>query len=147
MTGFSWFDLVISNTGTCRATDISVDIEIPDGLEIYETIDIDMLTRISIPNNKRPGEKPYPAELPGLRQREGREEFPEKLISLPQINGWDVVEGKAEISIDEIRHYSEKRCIEFFIVGVKPGKYTIPCKIMCAEYSEPEYQELSVEVE
>lgn len=106
-----------------------------------------MLTRIRIPNNKRPGGENYPAEFPGLNQREGREEFPEKLISLQQIDGWDIVDGKAEISISEIRHYSAKRCIEFFIVGVKPGKYQIPCKIMCTEYTEPDYQELSVEVE
>ena len=59
----------------------------------------------------------------------------------------DIVDGKAEISISEIRHYSAKRYIEFFIVGVKPGKYQIPCKIMCTEYTEPDYKELSVEVE
>jgi hypothetical protein len=84
--------------------------------------------------------------LPGVRAREGREEFPEGLISLEGINGWDIVDGNATISIDEIRHYSAKRCIEFFVVGNKPGKYVLKCKVMCAEYSTPVEQGIEVEV-
>ena len=122
MAGFSWLDLVIMNNGTLRATDISIDFEIPDGLEIYESIDMEMLTQISIPNHKRPGEKTsYSSELPGVRHRSDREDFPEKLISLESINGWDIIENKMEISIDEIRHFSARRCTEFFVTSLKPG--------------------------
>ena len=50
------------------------------------------------------------------------------------------------ISIDEIRHNSSKRCIEFFVVGNTPGHYELKCKIMCAEYKVPTEQILKVEV-
>lgn len=147
MAGFSWLDIVILNNGTLRATDISIEVEIPEGLEVYESIDMEMLTQISIPNHKRPGEKSsYPAELLGLKHRSDREDFPEKLISLESINGWDIIDNKMEISIDEIRHYSARRCTEFFVTSVKPGIYVLECAIMCAEYKEPDYQEIIVEV-
>ena len=108
---------------------------------------MEMLTQISIPNHKRPGEKSsYPAELLGLKHRSDREDFPEKLISLESINGWDIIDNKMEISIDEIRHYSARRCTEFFVTSVKPGIYVLECAIMCAEYKEPDYQEIIVEV-
>lgn len=48
--------------------------------------------------------------------------------------------------MDEIRHYSGKRCAEFFATASKPGIYTLKCKLMCAEYTDPDYQELTVEV-
>ena len=138
---------MIQNNGSSRATDISIEIEIPDGLEIYETVDMDMLTRVSIPNHKRPGDRhKYEAELPGLRKREYREDYHEKLISLPSINGWDIVENKAEISIDEIRHYNAKRSTDFFVTATKPGRYKLLCSVMCAEYKEPDVQELIIDV-
>lgn len=67
MAGFSWFDIVIKNEGSAGATNISVNIEIPEGLEIYESIDIDMLTRVNIPNNKKPGDEKLPEYTSGLK--------------------------------------------------------------------------------
>lgn len=143
MAGFSWLDLIIRNNGTSRATDITIDIEVPEGLSIYETLDLPMLTELQLPKHEIRGKEIY---LEGLRAREAGEEFPERLISLQGINGWDISENKAEITIDEIRHYSAKRCIEFFVVGNEVGTYTLKCSIMCAEYTEPSIQELTVEV-
>ena len=37
-------------------------------------------------------------------------------------------------------------CIEFFVVGNKPGKYILNCRIMCSEYMEPMEQEIEVSV-
>ncbi len=143
LAGYAWLDLVIRNIGTSRATDITVDIEVPEGLELFETIDLPMLTEITLPKHEVRGKE---ETLPGIRAREGREEFPEGLISLDGINGWDIVDGNATISIDEIRHYGAKRCIEFFIVGNRPGIYVLKCKVMCAEFSTPVEQEIEVEV-
>lgn len=143
LAGYAWLDLVIRNTGTSRATDISVEIEAPKGLELFETIDLPMLTEITLPKHELKGKD---EKLPGIRAREGREEFPEKLISLDGINGWDIVDNKADIIIDEIRHYSAKRCIEFFVVGNKPGNYILKCRIMCSEYMKPVEQEIEVSV-
>lgn len=141
LAGHAWLDLVIRNTGTSRATDITVDIEVPEGLELFETIDLPMLTEITLPKHDVRGKE---ETLPGIKAREERGEFPEGLISLEGINGWDIVDGNAEISIDEIRHYSSKRCIEFFVVGNRPGKYKLKCKVMCAEYKEPIEQEIEI---
>lgn len=143
LAGYSWLDLIVRNTGTSRATNITVDIEVPEELHIYETIDLPMLTDIHLPKHEIRGEEVW---LEGLSERKNREEFPERVIRLPGINGWDIVENRAEITIDEIRHYSAKRCIEFFIVGNKPGTYSLNCKIMCAEYKEPISQQLRVSV-
>ena len=143
MAGFSWLDLIIRNNGTSRATDITIDIEVPEGLRIYETLDLPMLTELQLPKHEIRGKEIH---LEGIRAREAREELPERLISLQGINGWDISENKAEITIDEIRHYSAKRCIEFFIVGNEVGTYTLKCSIMCSEYTEPHIQEITVEV-
>lgn len=143
MAGSAWLDLVIKNTGNSRATDITVEIEVPEELEIYETIDLPMLTELTLPKHEMKGKATV---LEGIKAREAREDFPEGLISLQGINGWDIVENKAEISIDEIRHNSSKRCIEFFVVGNTPGHYELKCKIMCAEYKVPTEQILKVEV-
>jgi len=144
LAGHAWLDLVIRNTGTCRATDISCEIEVPKGLELFETIDLPMLTELTLPKHEVKGKE---EKLSGISSREAQEEFPEELIGLEGINSWDIVDNKAEININEIRHYSAKRCIEFFIVGNKPGKYILNCRIMCAEYMEPVEQDIEVTVE
>ena len=143
LAGHAWLDLVIRNTGNIRATDITVDIEVPEGLSIYETIDLPMYTEIELPKHEIKGNK---VVLPGIQARKYREEFPEGLISLEGINSWDIVDNKAEISISEIRSYSTKRCIEFFVVGNKPGHYELKCTVMCAEYLTPEEHVIEVQV-
>ena len=61
-------------------------------------------------------------------------------------NGWDVDGNHIEIDVDEIRHLSEKRCSEFFVTASKPGTCKLNCRLMCAEYVDPQFQELTVEV-
>lgn len=47
MAGFAWLDFVIKNEGTCKATDVTVEIEVPVGLMAYETTDLGMYTERS----------------------------------------------------------------------------------------------------
>lgn len=145
MSGFAWLDFVIKNEGTCKATDISVEIDVPSGLIVYETTDLGMYTVLTIPGSIT-GNKNKPLQLEGLMAREGREEFPDGLFKYPEANGWEADGNHIEIDVDEIRHYSGKRCSEFFATATMPGIYKLKCKLMCAEYADPEYQELTVEV-
>lgn len=143
MAGFSWLDFVVKNEGTCKASDVTVEIEVPDGLMVFETIDIGMYTELTIPksiNGKNT------VRLEGIRSREMREEFPKGLYSIQTVNGWDVDGNHIEIDVDEIRHLSGKRCSEFFVTASKPGTYKLNCRLMCAEYVDPQFQELTVEV-
>lgn len=143
MAGFSWLDFVVKNEGTCKASDVTVEIEMPDGLMVFETIDIGMYTELTIPksiNGKNT------VRLEGIRSREMREEFPEGLFSFQDINGWEVDGNYIEIDVDEIRHLSGKRCSKFFVTATKPGTYKLICRMMCAEYVDPQFQELTVEV-
>ena len=143
MAGFSWLDFVVKNEGTCKASDVTVEIEMPDGLMVFETIDIGMYTELTIPKSIN-GKKTV--RLEGIRSREMREEFPEGLFSFQDINGWEADGNHIEIDVDEIRHLSGKRCSKFFVTATKPGTYKLNCRLMCAEYVDPQFQELTVEV-
>lgn len=143
MAGFSWLDFVIKNEGTCKATDVIVEIEVPDGLMVFETVDLGMYTELTIPKSIN-GKKTV--RLEGIRSREMREEFPEGLLSFQDANGWGVDGNHIEINVDEIRHLIGKRCSKFFVTASKPGFYKLNCRMMCAEYVDPRFQELTVEV-
>ena len=143
MAGFTWLDFMVKNEGTCKATDVTVEIEVPDGLMVFETIDLGMYTELTIPGSIT-GRKPV--RLRGVRSRETREEFPEGLFSFQDVTGWEADGNHVEIDVDEIRHLSGKRCNEFFVTASKPGIYKVKCRLMCAEYVDPEFQELTVEV-
>ena len=143
MAGFTWLDFVIKNEGTCKATDVTVEIEVPDGLMVFETIDLGMYTELTIPKSIN-GKKTV--RLEGVRSREAREEFPEGLFSYPDADGWEAGGNHIEIDVDEIRHFSGKRCSEFFVTASKPGTYKLSCRMMCAEYVDPQFQELAMEV-
>lgn len=145
MAGFAWLDFVIKNEGTCKATDVTVEIEVPVGLMAYETTDLGMYTELTIPGSLI-GNKKKSIRLDGLKPRESREEFPEGLFKYPEIDGWEADGNHIEIDVDEIRHYSGKRCAEFFATASKPGTYKLKCRLMCAEYADPDYQELTIEV-
>ena len=143
MAGFAWLDFVVKNEGTCKASDVTVEIEIPDGLMVFETIDLGMYTELTIPKSIN-GNKTV--RLEGVRSREAREEFPEGLFSFQDVTGWEADGNHIEIDVDEIRHFSGKRCSEFFVTASKPGTYKLSCRMMCAEYVDPQFQELTVEV-
>ena len=143
MAGFSWLDFVVKNEGTCKATDVTVEIEVPDGLMVFETVDLGMYTELTIPKSIN-GKKTV--RLEGIRSREMREEFPEGLFSFQDVNGWEVDGNHIEIDVDEIRHLSGKRCSKFFVTASKSGIYKLNCRMMCAEYVDPQFQELTVEV-
>ena len=40
MAGFTWLDFVVKNEGTCKASDVTLEIEVPDGLMVFETVDL-----------------------------------------------------------------------------------------------------------
>lgn len=143
MAGFAWLDFVVKNEGTCKATNVTVEIDVPDGLMIFETIDLGMYTKLTIPKSIN-GKKTV--RLEGVRSREAREEFPEGLFSYPDVDGWEADGNHIEIDVDEIRHFSGKRCSDFFVTASKPGTYKLSCRMMCAEYVDPQFQELTVEV-
>ena len=88
MSGFAWIDFVIKNEGTCKATDISVEIEVPTGLMIYETTDLGMYTELTIPGSII-GNRKKSLHLEGVRAREGREEFPDGLFGYSGVDGWE----------------------------------------------------------
>lgn len=140
MAGFTWLDFVVKNEGTCKASDVTVEIEAPDGLMFFETIDLGMYTELTIPKSIN-GKKTV--RLEGVKERE---EFPKGLYSYQTANGWEADGNHIEIDVDEIRHFSGKRCSEFFVTASKPGIYKLNCRMMCAEYVDPQFQELTVEV-
>lgn len=145
LSGFEWVDLVIKNEGTCKATEISVSFKVPDGLMIYENNDLKMYTELTIPGSLI-GNKKKSVRLEGARTREVCEDYSEELFKYPKIEGWLAAGNFVAIEDDEIYHKSGKRCTEFFVTAKKPGIYKLQCKLMCAEYANPEYQELTVEV-
>lgn len=140
MAGFTWLDFVVINEGSCKASDVTVEIDVPDGLMFFETLDLGMYTELTIPKSIN-GKKTV--RLKGVKERE---EFPKGLYSYQTANGWEADGNHVEIDFDEIRHLSGKRCSEFFVTASKPGFYKLNCRLMCAEYVDPQFQELTVEV-
>lgn len=140
MAGFTWPDFVVKNEGSCKASDVTVEIDVPDGLMFFETLDLGMYTELTIPKSIN-GKKTV--RLKGVKERE---EFPKGLYSYQTANGWEADGNHIEIDFDEIRHLSGKRCSEFFVTASKPGFYKLNCRLMCAEYVDPQFQELTVEV-
>ena len=145
MSGFKWLDLVIKNEGNCKATEISMSIEVPDGLMIYETNELKMLTELTIPGSII-GNKKKTVRLEGINAREDREDYPDRLFRYPKIEGWEADGNYVRIEDNEIIPKKGKRCTEFFATAKNPGIYKLQCRLMCAEYTKPECQEISVEV-
>ena len=141
MSGFEWVDVLIKNEGTCKATDITVKIEVPDGVMVYETNALEMYTELMIPGSIIGSKKSI--QLQGAKMREN---YPGELNSYPRISGCEADGSLVIIEEDEIRPNSAKRCTEFFATATRAGTYKLRCSLMCAEYVIPEYQELTIEV-
>ncbi len=146
MSGFTWLDFIISNNGNCKATDITIDIEIPDGIMVYENLDLQAFTELSIPGFIVSENRKKPLVLNGVSERYEMNDYPQKLYNYARVEGWKATGRIVRIEDDEIRHYKKKKCDEFFLTASKAGVYTLKCKIMCAEYKEPIIQELRVKV-
>lgn len=142
MAGHAWLDFLVKNEGTCKATDVTVEIEVPTGLMVFETLDLGMYTELTIPGSITGNKK----KSFHLERAKEREEFPKGLYSFQAVSGWEADGNHIEIDSDEIRHLSGKRCSKFFVTASKPGIYKLKCRLMCAEYVDPEFQELTVEV-
>lgn len=145
LSGYAWLDLLIKNEGTGKATDLTVEIDAPDGLQLYESIDMGMLTNLDVPGKYFDDHRKGTVHLGGLSS--DREDYPKGFLTYERMNGWDSPDNSsARIFFDDLRHHDAKTCFEFFVTATKPGTYKLRCNIMCAEFEEPQFQELTVTV-
>ena len=145
LSGYAWLDLLIKNDGTAKATDLTIEIDVPEGLQIYESLDMGMLTNLDVPGKYLDTGRKGTVHLAGLSS--DREDYPKGYLAYDKMNGWDSFDNKsARIFFDDLRQHSAKTCFEFFVTATKPGTYKLRCTIMCAEFEEPVCQELTVVV-
>ena len=145
LSGFAWLDLLVKNEGAVKATEITIEIEAPEGLQLYESLDMAMLTNLDVPGKYLDDHRKGTVRLEGLSN--DREDYPKGFLTYEKMNGWDSPNNtSARIFFDDIRHHDAKTCFEFIVTATKPGTYKLRCTIMCAEFEKPFHQEITVVV-
>lgn len=148
----------IRNNGTAKANNISVTLEFPDGIDVY---DQDILC---LEKPKAPSVKKSPIELAEKRKcdpfgvvfdKTYWDITPSQIISrggLLQnmiINPNDKCEcfdHTLEVNCSSLIHTRSYRQRGIYLVGKKAGHYQIKCTLMCEEYEEPQVEWIDFEV-
>ena len=144
----------VSNEGTAKANDIRVMISVPDGLHLVEFEDVDGEEEPKAPDlPKNPIEEAYlKTTVPFLDSWMSAL----RSISEPLMPDFDLLSNyhpimsmgydiciendTADISIKSILHTQSEGMGGCYFVAMRPGVYKVECRIMCAEYVEPDVQ-------
>lgn len=135
-------DFFIENIGNMPATDVTVEMIIPDNIRIFEDLDLGRLTSIRIPNRLKGHITNVPLdESIGLE----RDDYPENFFGVKSMTSWGINKNTLSANVDYIRQYSKVKCDKFFMISNKPDRYELRFKIMCAEMTTPMEQVLYVD--
>lgn len=151
------FEFYIENNGKCKANDVNITMEFPDGLLVLERELVECLQEPDAP------EKPYnPIEEaikkismkgvleyiePSRDWRDWNSLLPIHTLKPTSMYYHEEIEGNM-IKI-EIRDLLHTRCVmydEYCVVPLKKGNFQIKCTIMCEEYLNPVEQIIDIEV-
>lgn len=148
----------IRNSGTAKASNISVTLEFPDGVDVY---DQDIL-RLEKP--KAPSVRRNPIELAEKRMRDPfgvgfdktySDILPSQIISrggllqnmiINQNDKCECFDHTLEVKCSSLIHTRNYRHRGIYLVGRKAGHYQIKCTLMCEEYEEPQVEWIDFEV-
>ena len=135
-------DFFVENTGTKAATNITIEMEIPPDLRVYEDLDLGRLSAVTVPNRLKGHVKnPLWNESTEL----DRDDYPNEFFGIKPVTGWSLNRDKLSVEVDYIRQYSKAKCDKFFMITNKAGRYELKFRIMCAEMKEPVEQILYVD--
>lgn len=154
----------VNNLGTAKATDVSVTIEFPDQVRVFDFEEI-----IETPEPSAPKKPENPIEK-GYKKAEKERAFALNL-GMPELRGFGTIPDLSAYIASPIRANSVFESIEIqdnivemeqkqgivhtkfdffpggYIVPVTPGEYEAKVTLMCAEYEDPEETTLRFVVE
>lgn len=153
----------IHNSGTAKASNVSAEIEFPDGVIAYD----DRVIELEEPEAPQVGKNPI--ELAEIREREeyfrnmrfSRSSLLDsvtskydrdtatsiiRMLTKSKFN-YEVDNQIINIDCDMILHTKNYRRRDIYIAGRCPGKYQIKCTLMCEEYIEPQVEYIDFVVE
>ena len=134
-------DFFIENNGTLPASEIDIEIEIPEKLKVFDSLDLGMLTTVNPLKTKK---NPLSKKVKKLEGVFERNDYPECFRGVDDINGWDIKGNKISILCHNIRHGRKVKCDKFFMVTEIPGEYQLKFKISCAELADPIEQVITI---
>lgn len=162
------FCVDINNNGTAKATDVRVHIKFPNEFSLYDldkAEGFDKLQLPKLPENpikkaeemKRQGQMGlmdalYKWDVLPYQYENFSHNIPDVLPDLMRYSGraihenTDVKDHEVLIEKDQILHPNSDRFSRFYMIPRAAGEYQLQCEIMCSEYKEPIYQEITVNV-
>lgn len=148
----------IHNDGTAKASNVSAEIEFPDGVVVYD----DELFALEEPLT--PKVKRNPIELAKERQERFGVDFWKiswltspvddfdseiSIVDIPteQQSDYETYDQIIDVDCGTIIHTKSYWDRGIYIVGKTPGQYQIKCTLMCEEYIEPQVEYIDFVVE
>lgn len=151
----------VHNDGTAKASNVSADIEFPDGVFAY---DDELPFPLKQPEAPKVGKSPI--ELAEKRRQRQDVDFGERLwmnsaaslynfdFATPIIDvmeesqfDYEIDDSIIDIDCGTIIHTKSYWKRGIYLVGKNPGKYQIKCTLMCEEYIEPQVEYIDFVVE
>lgn len=152
----------IYNDGTAKSSNVSAEIEFPDGVIVYDDDELFDLEEPVAPKVKK-----NPIELARKRQEElkklGVDFWKSGCVNSSDINfkhrasimnmlggslyGCEIYDHTVDIECGTIIHTKSYWKSGIYLVGKTPGKYQIKCTLMCEEYIEPQVEYIDFVVE
>ena len=151
----------IYNDGTAKSSNVSAEIEFPDGVIVYDDELFDLEEPVA------PKVKKNPIELARKRQEKlkklGIDFWESGCVNSSDINfkhrasimnmlggslyGCEIYDQTVDIECGTIIHTKSYWKSGIYLVGKTPGKYQIKCTLMCEEYIEPQVEYIDFVVE
>lgn len=151
--------LSIVNSGTMKATDIHIDLEIPDGLILIRSDDLRILEKPKITLPKNPMED---ATKKMIGHQKGINHLPTNAIIssiLSQnynINPLSNLLGNLRLSLKDLSKslslsyksllHTRAAYFEYSVCALKRGEFKLIFQIICDEYSTPKFSEVIINV-
>jgi|WetSurMetagenome_2_1015567.scaffolds.fasta_scaffold33682_2 hypothetical protein len=148
----------ITNSGTMRATDIHIDLEVPEGLLIIRESDLQILERPEITFPKNPLDL---ARNKMIAKQKGLNTLPDflganSLNTLPPFLNSLNLFGSSKFYMENISnnihlHYqsllhTRAAYFDYLICPLRRGEFIILFQIICDEYPNPEIFEVKIDV-
>ena len=153
-------DFIVSNDGTAKATNVSIDLEFPEQFIVMKKRSAD-----GYPRPERPAIPENPIteaenrkKAVSLKDILGKEYF----NALPQFSSLDylprpnidysdqyyvnVQDGEVNIRLSDLMHTREWTAEDVYIVPKESGVFKVPGYLMCEQYSKEEEVTLNIEV-
>jgi hypothetical protein len=149
----------IINSGTMKATDIHIDLEIPDGLIFISDTDLNILEKPKIKLPKNPIEEAKNkmiAYQKGIGHFAGMAAINSMLSQNSNLNMMSNLFGNSKLDVEDIPKslslsyksllHTRVAYFDYWICPLKRGEYTLIFQIICDEYTSRELSKIIVNV-